>query len=216
MLSDRELVTAFIAESLQGRPVLYANTTLRAESIGHCNQLISKQHGVLVKITLDKKPLEFLVRQETAYSSWLHPIFQSHQFVSTDRSTNCQFYSYRQMSVLPGYGVNCDAAKNLWKSWRTIHKLYRTLDRSQALMVQHRNSWQPVKNIAMSNEMLFIETAFGETTTHLSDKILWLEKQPESAEVSAPTHASQSTPSHINPSLNQRTSQSRSSQYQLR
>jgi hypothetical protein len=200
MLSDRELVTAFITESLQGRPVLYANTTLRAESIGLTNQLISKQHGLIVKITLDQKPFNFFVRQENAYSTWLHSIFQSHQLVSTDRFTNNQFYSYRQMNVLPGYGVNCDIAKNLWKSWRTIQKLYRILDRNQALMIQHKNSWQPVKNIAMSNEMLFIETALGETATHLSDKILWLEKQQ------------QSSANDVNPS----DSQPRARQYQLR
>lgn len=174
MLTDTEVVEAFIEDSLRGRETLQANPLLKSECLRGINELISKQDGLLIKVDIHQQPIEFLVRHGTAYEDWLHDLFQRHQFITTDRSGSDRFYRYRRFQVLPGYQVNCESARQLWKSWRTLRRMTQNREKAKALMIQGGQSWTEVQSMTVSNEMLFINTPEGEVVTHMSDAVFWL------------------------------------------
>ncbi|MGB7248549.1 MAG: hypothetical protein WBC73_06390 [Phormidesmis sp.] len=187
MLNDTQLVENFIEASLQGKEILLANKLLSAGSVCGTNQLISRQQGVLIKVDLQKQPMQFLVRRQVTGTQWLHKLLYQHQLISTFQGESDYFDTYRYIAINKGYQFNCNTGHALWKSWREQRHLYRgpaQQDQTKAskLLIAEDHKWAEATNITMGNGLMFVQTSnHTELVYHLKDTVLWL-----SAEASAP------------------------------
>lgn len=186
MLSDTQLIESFIEDSIRSREPLLANKALMAECRFGSNQLLGKQTGLLAKVDIREQPLQFLIRQGTPFQGLLDEALQRHQFIGTGKTNTDGFLSYEYLPVKAGYTLNRQPARALWKNWRTLYRMQENLDKAQKLMVKNGHDWEAIQKITMSNQMMFIETASGETVSHMDDAIAWLSEAQAAATVPAP------------------------------
>ncbi|MEO0541615.1 MAG: hypothetical protein AAFZ80_12230 [Cyanobacteria bacterium P01_A01_bin.105] len=184
MLSDIQLIESFVEDSLRSREPLLANKALMAECRFGSNQLMGKQAGLLAKVNLREQPLQFWVRQGTSHQALLDEVLQRHQFLGTGRPDEEGFLGYGYLPTKDGYTLNRQPARALWKNWRTLYRMQENLEKAQKLMVKGGHDWEAIQKITMSNQMMFIETASGETVSHVDDAIAWLSEA--NATVSTP------------------------------
>ncbi|MEL6327403.1 MAG: hypothetical protein AAFQ61_10935 [Cyanobacteria bacterium J06626_23] len=182
MLSDTELIESCVEDSIRGREALLANKLRFAECRFGTNQLMSKQAGLLAKVSVKEQPPQFWVRQSTPNQALLDELLQRHQFVGSGQPDGEGFVSYEYLPVKQGYTLNRQPARALWKNWRTLYRMQENMAKAQKLLVKGGHDWEEVKKITVSNQLMFIETAEGETVSHMDDAIAWLsEGQTEEA-----------------------------------
>ncbi|MEM9005261.1 MAG: hypothetical protein AAGE59_17275 [Cyanobacteria bacterium P01_F01_bin.86] len=174
MLSDTGLIEAFFEASIRGQETLLANKHFLAESRFGVNQLASKQAGILVKVNVKQQPIQFWVRQSAPNREVLEEVLQRQQFLVTGKQSDDGFSSYQYFPVKPGYTLNCQSARTLWKNWRTLQRLSENMSQAQKLLVKGGHDWEQIKRITVSSDLLFIETPAGETTSHIDESITWL------------------------------------------
>ncbi|MEM9089846.1 MAG: hypothetical protein AAGC93_13995 [Cyanobacteria bacterium P01_F01_bin.53] len=175
MLNNTELVEAFVEASLRQKEILLSNTSLRAECVCGVNQLISRQDGVLMKMNL-REPVQFWLRRQSTYSSWLSDLLHQHQFLMAEKSSDAHFDAYRYFSIKPGYQLNINLGRELWRSWRQLSRLsVKGTNVSKFQLHTGEENWADIRAIATSNELMFIETTDGVEIMHcLDDTLRWL------------------------------------------
>ncbi|MGD1865713.1 MAG: hypothetical protein ACFB0D_14265 [Phormidesmis sp.] len=174
MLTNTELVKAFIESSVRQQEVLLANPSFRAESLCGINQLISKKDGVQIKVNSQESPLQFYLRHNSPHTLALRSLLNRHQFLLAESASDSRFEAYRYFSVRRGYEFNCNTGRALWKNWRAIKRLSSNASK---VLVKQGTSWAEIQQIGVSNELIFIETADKKEVVHnFSDSVLWLNK----------------------------------------
>lgn len=178
MLSETELIEAFLEASIRGQETLLANKQFLAESRFGVNQLVSKQAGLLVKVNVQKQPVQFWVRHDAPNREQIHKLLEQQQFLTTGKQNDDGFCGYQYFPVKQGYALNCQSARALWKSWRTLYRLNENMAQARKLLIKGGHDWEQIQKITISNNLLFIETPTGETTSHMDDDIAWLSEVP--------------------------------------
>ena len=179
MLSDIELIEAFFEASIRGQDPLLANKHFLAENRFGVNHLISNQAGLLVKVNVQEQPLKFWVRHDAPNHEQLQELLQQQQFLQMGKQTDDGFYGYQHIPVKPGYTLNRQSARALWKNWRTLHRMNENMAQAQKLLIREGHDWEQIKRLTISGNLLFIETPTRETTSRLDEGIAWLsEVQP--------------------------------------
>lgn len=174
MLTNTELVDAFIESSVRGEEVLLSNSSFRAESLCGINQLMSHKDGIQIKVDLQKSPLQFYLRRNTPHTILLRSLLNSQQFLLSASTSDSQFATYQYFSVRRGYEFNCNTGRALWKNWRAIKRLSSNASK---VLVKQGNTWAEIQSIGVSNELIFIETANKTEVVHnFEDSVLWLNK----------------------------------------
>lgn len=174
MLTNTELVEAFIESSVRQKEVLLANASFKAESLCGINQLISHKEGVQLKIDIRQGPLQFNLRRQSPHTLFLRSLLNRHQFLMAEGAEGTPFETYRYFSVKRGYQFNCTTGRALWKNWRAIKRLSSNVSK---MMVKKEGAWAEVRAIGVSNELIFIETADQKEVVHnFDDAVLWLTK----------------------------------------
>ncbi|MEL6351266.1 MAG: hypothetical protein AAFR58_05835 [Cyanobacteria bacterium J06627_28] len=177
MISNKELLEAFVQASVRRQEVLMANKLFKAETVCGMNQLISKQEGILIKVTLHPQ-VQFSVRRNSSQQLLLREALNKYQFLKSSTNEGDYFDTYAYYSITQGYEFNCNSAKTLWKNWRAIKLLSDRMVKGSKLLVKKEQTWREVQDISVSNELMFIETADNteELIHNLDDSILWLEE----------------------------------------
>lgn len=178
MLSDTELVEAFLEASIRGQDVLLANKHFVAESRFGSNQLVSKQSGLLIKAEVQQQPVQFKVRYDSPKREWLHGLLDQHDFFTTGKQDDKGFCSYQYFPGKPGYDLNYKSARDLWKNWRTLYRMHENMAQAQKLLIKGGHDWEQIQRMSVNSNLLFIETLAGETTSHMDDEIVWLSEVP--------------------------------------
>ncbi|MGK7891012.1 MAG: hypothetical protein AB4042_16910 [Leptolyngbyaceae cyanobacterium] len=193
-LSDEHLIDCFVQESIQNREVLLANLNLAAQSVtqvdqSKINQLQTKTAGMIAFCRLDYDYPEFLIRRESDYWVLLNQTLTNHGFLriedtaqqptpSAEPAYLQPFASYQYVKMPPGYRMACTPALELWRKWWKYSRRVRSRPGlSMDLVVRVRQTWYPIKDLAVSNGLIFIKTLIDETTLHSEDLIVWLEKE---------------------------------------
>ena len=182
-LSDEALIDQFIQESLQNQEVLLANANLTAQS--NCrsdhtiqNQLLSKREGLVASSQLNHDYPEFMIRDHSSFWYTLNYSLARQHFIPMDQKTNDKFSSYQYVKIPQGYQMACTKALELWRMWWKYYRRARHGSRlAMHLLVRVRQTWYPIRNLEVSNGLLFISTLTDETTLHGDDLIFWLEKE---------------------------------------
>ncbi|MEO1592414.1 MAG: hypothetical protein AAFU71_14155 [Cyanobacteria bacterium J06632_22] len=186
MLSDIQLVQTFVEDSLRARETLLANKSLIAECRFGSNQLMGKQTGLLAKVNIKTQPVQFWVRPNTSYQALLDELLQRNQFVAGGKPDKEGFVSYGYTPAKAGYTLNQQPARALWRNWRTLYRMQENLAKAEKLLIQNGEDWEAIQKITMSNQMMFIETASGETVSHMDDAISWLSESNPAEPVAKP------------------------------
>ncbi|MDB9527539.1 hypothetical protein PN498_16190 [Oscillatoria sp. CS-180] len=193
MLSETELVEAFIEASIHGQETLLANKQFLAESRFGTNHLMHKQTGLLAKVNVKQDPTEFWVRHDAPNYEWFQDLLQQHQFLSTGQHTDDGLSSYQHVPSKDGYTLNCQPARALWKNWRTLYRMYENMDKAQKLLIREGHDWEQIRSMTVSSNVLFIETPAGETSCSMDDAIAWL-SETETAGPTQEDESAQATP----------------------
>jgi hypothetical protein len=180
MLSNLDLIREFIQLSIQQKEVLLANQTLTAQTVCGSNNLMAKTEGMIVTCKLDNTCTSFAVKANSTYWELLNQVLAEYNFVLTGSADNRGFYEYQYCQVPAGYQMHCSKAVILWRAWwkHRKHILGRGIPLELLIRVRHikQHAWYPIKDLAISDGVIYIKTLGSEITVHSDDLIVWLGK----------------------------------------
>ncbi|MEO0537312.1 MAG: hypothetical protein AAF215_26080 [Cyanobacteria bacterium P01_A01_bin.123] len=188
MLSETELLEAFVEASIRGQDTLLANKQFIAESRFGINHLISKKSGLVVKVNVKEQPVQFWIRHDAPNREQLDELLKQQQFLTTGTQSDDGFCGYQYFPAKQGYDLHCQSARVLWRNWRTLYRMHENMAQAQKLLIKGGHDWEQIKKITVANNVMFIETPDGETTSHMDDAIAWLSEVPP-ARPTQPTEA---------------------------
>ncbi len=176
MLSNCELIQAFVLQSCRNQQVLLANAELRAESVCGTNQLIAKGKGLILTTQQTSTLLQFSARNISSHWSEILAVLAGQGFLMTGNPNQNHFYTFQHYKIPRGYQSHCAESVMLWRSWwkhrrRIIHTNLPT-----ELFIRTRDTWYPIRNLSISNNLLFVQTFGSEIQLHVSDYVIWLSK----------------------------------------
>ncbi|MEB3211986.1 MAG: hypothetical protein VKL39_11555 [Leptolyngbyaceae bacterium] len=175
MLQDAEIIQAYVERSLQNQDVLMANLNLQAQPSFGENRLMSKQEGLLIRFQPDDKTPKFIVKIASSYWEQISQILASQSFVITDEIDD-QFLAYEYVKIPPNYHMNCTKSVEFWRTWWKYRNRLRRQRFCMDLLVRVRHTWYPVKDLCVSNGMVYIRVLADEIVLHTDDLLFWLEK----------------------------------------
>ncbi|MEJ1935224.1 hypothetical protein WDZ92_33935, partial [Nostoc sp. NIES-2111] len=92
-------------------------------------------------------------------------------------SRNC--YRYKYCEIPKGYQMHCMKSVHLWRSWWKYRKNKSQLGIPLDLLIRNRNSWYPIRDLIISDGLLYIKTLGSEIAVHSNDLLIWLSKGGE-------------------------------------
>lgn len=174
MLSDLELIQAFIKNSIEGKEVLLSNPNLRAEKIYDSNQLSCKGEGLLLTFKLNDKLPVFRLKEDTSYWESINQVLVARNYLLFGKIDNKRFYQYQYVQLPKGYEGNCTKAVLLWRSWWKYRQKILKEGIPLEMLIRTRNTWYPIKNVECGHGLIYIQTLGQEIPLHGNDLVVWL------------------------------------------
>ncbi|WP_066377048.1 hypothetical protein [Anabaena sp. CA = ATCC 33047] len=185
MLSNLDLFKEFVNQSLQKQEVLLANTALKAQKVYTTNQLIAKAEGVIATAELTQTNVKFLIKSTSSYWEVMNEVLTDYNYMITGEMDDRFCYQYEHCQVPQGYRLHCTKSVYLWRTWWKYSKNKSQLGIPLDLLIRTRNSWYPIRDLIISDGVLYIKTLGSEIAVHANDLIIWLSK----IEVKFPSHS---------------------------
>ncbi|BAB76158.1 hypothetical protein ACN23B_22360 [Anabaena sp. FACHB-709] len=176
MLSNLELLQQFVAQSVHKQEILLANSTLQAQTAYKINQIIAKTEGVIATAPLTHTPLEFSVKATSSHWELINEVLAEHNYILTGEIDSRNCYRYQYCQIPKGYQMHCMKSVHLWRSWWKYRKNTLQLGIPLDLLIRTRNSWYPVRDLTISDGLLYIKTLGSEIAVHSDDLVIWLSK----------------------------------------
>ncbi len=180
MLSNSELIQAFVQHSCNNREVLLANPELRAESVCGANQLIAKGEGVVLTTRQMSTSLQFSVKSSSHHWHTMVGALAESGFLMTGNPNPQRFYTFQYYKMPKGYQSHCAESVILWRFWWKHRKRILQAGVPTELFIRTRDTWYPIRNLFISDSVLFVQTFGSEIPFHVSDLVVWLSKKSES------------------------------------
>lgn len=177
MLSNLELLREFVGQSVQKQEILLANTNLQAHTDYKINQVIAKTEGIIATVKLTHTPLEFSVKATSSYWELMNEALANYNYILTGEIDGRNCYRYQYCEIPKGYQMHCLKSVYLWRCWWKYRKNTLQLGMPLDLLIRHRNSWYPVRDLIISDGLLYIKTLGSEVAVHSNDLIIWLAKE---------------------------------------
>jgi hypothetical protein len=183
MISDGDLIQMFVQDSMVGKDILLANPLLQAMNLGGNNQLVCKKEGVLVSLSFADGHPVFAVKFDSPYCELISQTLFEAGFLPVDdiqdsnfkRQTK-QILQYFPYKLPENYTPHCTKAMSLWKIWWKYVKRVRNQPIPTALVIRKRHQWYPIKDIFVTEGLLYIQTLQAQLTLHSDDLTFWLNK----------------------------------------
>ncbi|WP_066425262.1 hypothetical protein [Anabaena sp. 4-3] len=185
MLSNLDLFKEFVNQSIQKKEVLLANTSLQAQIVYKTNQVIAKSEGVIATAELTHTKVEFLIKSTSSYWELMNDVLADSSYILTGEMDERFCYRYEYCQLPPGYRLHCTKSLYLWRAWWKYSKNKLQLGIPLDLLIRTRNSWYPIRDLIISDGVLYIKTLGSEIAVHANDLIIWLSK----IEVKFPSHS---------------------------
>ena len=177
-LDDAALIKLFITGQIQ----LAANANLRVQSALDTSQLLASNGQILAISRLKADPPEIGIRPKSRYAELLDKTLREYSFLMVGVVNSQRFIRYNLQSAPAGYRLYCEPARLLWRKWWTRYRQTRFGFLQMDLLVFTQQKWYPIRNIILSQSMLFVTTYRGETTHQGEDLVIWAEKVAEATE----------------------------------
>ncbi|MEA5594286.1 hypothetical protein [Rivularia sp. UHCC 0363] len=181
MLSDIDLIREFIKLSIQKKQVLLANLTFQGETIYKNNQLTAKKEGVIATTKLDTLNA-FSVKYDSTHWQLISQVLAEYNFLLMGEIDNRGFYQYEYCQIPQGYQMHCEKAAILWRTWWKYRQRVQGRVIQLELLIRIRNTWYPIRGLAISDGIIYLETLGSEIALNLEDTVIWLSKIKEKLE----------------------------------
>ncbi|UKO98402.1 hypothetical protein [Nostoc sp. UHCC 0870] len=176
MLSNLDLLREFVDQSIQKKEVLLANASLQAQTAYKSNQVIAKAEGVIATAQLTQKTLEFSIKSTSSYWELMNEALADYSYILTGQMDERYCYQYQYCPLPKGYRMHCTKSVYLWRAWWRFRKNKLQLGIPMDLLIRTRSSWYPIRDLIISDGLLYIKTLGSEIAVHSNDLIIWLSK----------------------------------------
>jgi hypothetical protein len=176
MLSNAELMREFVEESIRKKEVLLANSSLQAQIAYKTNQLIAKREGVIATAQLTHTPSEFLIHSTSSYWELMNQTLADFNYILTGEIDSKGFYRYKHCPLPTGYKLQCTKSVLLWQTWWKYRKHASKLGIPLDILVHTRDSWYGIKDLNISDGLIYIKTLVNELAFDSEDLVIWLSK----------------------------------------
>jgi hypothetical protein len=176
MLSNQELMREFVGHSIQKKEVLLANPSLKAQAVYNSNQVIAKSEGVIATAQFNQTPPEFSIHATSSYWELMNEALAEYSYILTGEVDHRGFYQYRYCQIPQGYKMHCTKSVILWRAWWKYRKYASQRGIPLQLLIRTRNTWYPLRDLTISDGLLYIKTLGSEIAVHADDLVIWLSK----------------------------------------
>ncbi|MEH2266480.1 hypothetical protein [Nostoc sp.] len=176
MLSNLDLIREFVQNSIQKKEVLLSNPSLTAQTVYKTNQLTGKSEGVIATVQLSNTPSEFSISPKSSQWELINQILAEFSYLLKGEVDSRGFYQYQYSEVPKGYEMHCTKSVLLWRAWWKYRKYTSRLGIPLELLIRRRDSWYPIRDLIISDGLLYIKTLGSEIALDSEDLVTWLSK----------------------------------------
>ncbi|MFN6567095.1 hypothetical protein A6770_03910 [Nostoc minutum NIES-26] len=176
MLSNLDLIREFVDKSTQKKDVLLSNSALTAQTVYKTNQLTAKSEGLIATAQLNNTLPEFLIQAKSSHWELMNQALAEYCYLLKGEIDRRGFYQYQHCQVPKGYQMHCSKSVMLWRAWWKYRKNALRGGIPLDLLIQNRDSWYPIRDLVISDGLLYIKTLGSEIEVHSEDLVIWLSK----------------------------------------
>lgn len=176
MLSTLDLIREFVQNSIQKKDVLLSNPALTAHTVYKTNQLIAKSEGVIAIAQLSNTICEFSISPKSSHWELINQALAEYGYLLKGEVDSRGFYQYQYCEVPKGYQMHCTKSMLLWRAWWKYRKYTLRPGIPLELLFRTRNSWYPIRDLIISDGLLYIKTLGSEVALDSDDLVTWLSK----------------------------------------
>ncbi|MEH1930842.1 hypothetical protein [Nostoc sp.] len=176
MLSNLDLIREFVQNSIQKKEVLLSNHSLTAQTVYNTNQLTAKSEGVIATVHLSSTLSEFLIYPKSSHWELINEALAEYGYLLKGEVDSHGLYEYQYCKVPKGYEMHCTKSVLLWRAWWKYRKYTLTLGIPLELLIRTRDSWYPIRDVIVSNGLVYIKTLGSEISLDSDDLVTWLSK----------------------------------------
>jgi hypothetical protein len=176
MLSNLDLIREFVQDSIQKKDILLSNPSLTAQTVYKINQLTAKTEGVIATAQLSNKIPKFLIHANSSHWELLNQVLAESNYLLKGEVDNRGFYQYQYYEVPKGYQMHCTKSVFLWRAWWKYRKYALRPGIPLELLIRTRESWYPIRDLIISDGLLYIKTLGSEIALDSNDLVTWLSK----------------------------------------
>ncbi|WP_373530133.1 hypothetical protein [Nostoc sp.] len=176
MLSNLDLIREFVQNSTQKKDVLLSNPALTAHTVYKTNQLIAKSEGVIAIAQLTNTVCEFSISPKSSQWELINQALGEYSYLLKGEVDSRGFYEYQYCEVAKGYQMHCTKSVLLWRAWWKYRKYTLKQGIPLELLIRTRNSWYPIRDLTISDGLLYIKTLGSEIALDSNDLVTWLSK----------------------------------------
>ncbi|MBG1263395.1 hypothetical protein [Nostoc commune] len=182
MLSNLDLVREFIGNSIQKKDILLANRSLTAQTVNHINNLATKAEGVIATVQLNTTSTEFLISSHSSHWELLNQTLPECNYLLKGNLDSHGFYHYQYCQIPKNYKLQCTKSVVLWQTWWKYRKNALKLGIPLDLLIQTRDSWYPIRDLIISDGLIYVKTLGNEIQIDADDLVIWLSKIEENSQ----------------------------------
>ena len=176
MLSNLDLIREFVQNSIQKKEVLLSNPSLTAQTVYKTNQLILKAEGVIATVQLSNTLSQFWISPKSSHWELLNQALAEYSYLLKGEVDSRGFYQYQYCEVPKGYRMHCTQSVLLWRAWWKYRKYTLRPGIPLELLIRTRESWYPIRDLIISDGLLYIKTLGSEIALDSDDLVTWLSK----------------------------------------
>ncbi|BBD67503.1 hypothetical protein NIES4072_52010 [Nostoc commune NIES-4072] len=176
MLSNLDLIREFVQNSIHKKEVLLSNPALTAQTVYNTNQLIAKAEGVIATVQLSKTLSEFSISPKSSQWELINQALAESSYLLKGEVDSRGFYKYQYCEVPKGYKMHCTKCVLLWRAWWKYRKYTSRVGIPLELLIRKRDSWYPIRDLIISDGLLYIKTLGSEIALDSDDLVTWLSK----------------------------------------
>jgi hypothetical protein len=176
MLSNLDLIREFVQNSIQKKEVLLSNPALTAQTVYKTNQLTAKSEGVIATVQLSNTPSEFSISPKSSQWELINQALAEYGYLLKGEVDGRGFYQYQYCEVPKGYQMHCTKSVFLWRAWWKYRKYTLRPGIPLELLIRRRDSWYPIRDLIISDGLLYIKTLGSEIAVDSEDLVTWLTK----------------------------------------
>ncbi|MEH2122669.1 hypothetical protein [Nostoc sp.] len=176
MLSNLDLIREFVQNSIQKKEVLLSNPSLTAQTVYKTNQLTLKAEGVIATVQLCNTLSEFWISPKSSQWELLNQALAEYSYLLKGKVDSRGFYQYQYCEVPKGYRMHCTQSVLIWRAWWKYRKYTLRPGIPLELLIRTRESWYPIRDLIISDGLLYIKTLGSEIALDSDDLVTWLSK----------------------------------------
>ncbi|MEH2460290.1 hypothetical protein [Nostoc sp.] len=176
MLSNLDLVREFVNNSIEKKDILLANRFLTAQTVHNISNLATKAEGVIATAQLNTTSTEFLILSHSSHWELLNQTLPECNYLLKGNIDSRGFYRYQYSQIPKNYKLQCTKSVVLWQTWWKYRKNALQLGIPLDLLIQTRDTWYPIRDLIISDGLLYVKTLGNEIEIHADDLVIWLSK----------------------------------------